>query len=106
MSVLAPLFLTGLGAGCTFTPMASEVMRNVPAELSGAASGVNNALRQVGSVLAGAVVGAVLQGRLATALREQAHQRAAELPPSARGPFLQGFDHAETGTWRRAVRAV
>ncbi|WP_329245246.1 MFS transporter [Actinoallomurus sp. NBC_01490] len=94
VSVLAPLFLTGLGAGCTFTPMASEVMRNVPAELSGAASGVNNALRQVGSVLAGAVVGAVLQGRLATALREQAHQRAAELPPSARGPFLQGFDHA------------
>jgi EmrB/QacA subfamily drug resistance transporter len=94
-SVLAPLFLMGLGAGCTFTPMASEVMRYVPAHLSGAASGVNNALRQVGSVLAGAVIGAVLQARLASSLREQAQQRAGELPPSVRGPFVRGF--AEPG---------
>ncbi|MFJ9036926.1 MFS transporter [Streptomyces sp. NPDC102406] len=63
-SVAGPLLLTGLGAGCTFAPMATEVMRNVPAHLSGAASGVNNALRQVGSVLAAAVIGAVLQGQL------------------------------------------
>jgi hypothetical protein len=70
-------------------------MRYVPAQLSGAASGVNNALRQVGSVLAGAVIGAVLQARLASSLREQAQQRAGELPPSVRGPFVQGF--AQTG---------
>src|SRR5262249_46149757 len=44
---LAPFFVIGLGAGCTFTPMATEVMRNVPLRLSGAASGVNNAVRQV-----------------------------------------------------------
>jgi MFS family permease len=56
-SLVAPLSLIGLGAGCTFAPMATEVMRGVPVKLAGAASGVNNALRQVGSVLAGAAMG-------------------------------------------------
>ncbi|MFI6495489.1 hypothetical protein [Streptomyces sp. NPDC050564] len=82
-AVAFPLFLAGLGAGCTFAPMATEVRRNAAARLSGAASGVNNALRQVGSVLAGAVIGAVLQAQLANALRDQARQRAGQcLPPT------------------------
>jgi hypothetical protein len=92
--VAAPLFLMGMGAGCTFAPMATEVMRNVPPQLTGAASGVNNALRQVGSVLAGAVVGAVLQGRLVSSLKEQAQARAGSVPPGYRDDFLRGFDSA------------
>lgn len=92
--VVAPLFVMGLGAGCTFSPMATEVMRNVPPKLTGAASGVNNALRQVGSVLAGAVVGAVLQGRFASALKEQAAQRAGDVPAAYRQSFVRNFDAA------------
>ncbi|MFF1597965.1 MFS transporter [Streptomyces mirabilis] len=95
-AVAFPLFLAGLGAGCTFAPMATEVMRNVPAKLSGAASGVNNALRQVGSVLAGAVVGAVLQARLASSLTDQARQRAGQLPAAYRDGFVGGFSQAGT----------
>jgi EmrB/QacA subfamily drug resistance transporter len=95
-AVAFPLFLAGLGAGCTFAPMATEVMRNVPARLSGAASGVNNALRQVGSVLAGAVVGAVLQARLASSLTDQARQRAGQLPAAYREGFVGGFSQAGT----------
>lgn len=95
-AVAFPLFLAGLGAGCTFAPMATEVMRNVPARLSGAASGVNNALRQVGSVLAGAVVGAVLQARLASSLTDQAQQRAGQLPAAYREGFVGGFSQAGT----------
>jgi EmrB/QacA subfamily drug resistance transporter len=93
-TVAFPLFLAGLGAGCTFAPMATEVMRNVPARLSGAASGVNNALRQVGSVLAGAVVGAVLQARLAHTLTDQARQRAGQLPAGYRDGFVAAFSRA------------
>jgi EmrB/QacA subfamily drug resistance transporter len=93
-TLVAPLFLIGLGAGCTFAPMAAEVMRNVPPALSGAASGINNALRQVGSVLAGAVVGAVLQNQLASSLEEQARQRAAALPGPYREQFVNGFSGA------------
>jgi EmrB/QacA subfamily drug resistance transporter len=92
--IVAPLFVMGLGAGSTFSPMASEVMRNVPPKLTGAASGVNNALRQVGSVLAGAVVGAVLQGRLVSSLKAEAARRAGAVPPNLRPGFVRSFDNA------------
>ncbi|MER5785577.1 MFS transporter [Streptomyces mobaraensis] len=87
-------FLAGLGAGCTFAPMGSEVVRNVPAHLTGAASGVNNALRQVGSALAATVVGAVLQAQLVTALRDQAARQAEALPEQYREGFVKGFAKA------------
>ncbi|MFD3932360.1 MFS transporter [Streptomyces sp. NPDC058614] len=88
---VGPLFVAGLGAGCTFAPMGSEVMRNVPPRLTGAASGVNNALRQVGSVLAGAVIGAVLQAKLVSAMREEAQTGAQSLPQEYRADFINGF---------------
>ncbi|MDG4859720.1 MFS transporter [Streptomyces sp. T-3] len=91
---VAPLALIGLSAGCTFIPMASEVMRNVPARLHGAASGVNNALREVGAVLAGAIIGAVLQAQLASALRDEAVQSAQALPEEYREGFVGGFSDA------------
>ncbi len=93
---VAPLFVVGLGSGCSFTPMASEVMRKVPAHLNGAASGVNNAMRHVGAVLAGAVVGAVLQSRLAASLANRATDHAAALPEEYRDGFVAGFAGAGT----------
>lgn len=91
-----PLFVMGLGVGCTFSPMAAEIMRNVPMGLTGAASGVSNALRQVGSVVAGAVIGAVLQAQLASSLATQAVQRSGAIPPAFRGKFVSGFSHASS----------
>ncbi|MEV7192643.1 MFS transporter [Streptomyces sp. NPDC093510] len=87
---IGPLFVAGLGAGCTFAPMGSEVMRSVPPHLTGAASGVNNALRQVGSVMAGVVIGAVLQAQLVSELREEAAASAGQLPE----PYREGFTSA------------
>ncbi len=111
-----PLFLIGMGAGCTFAPMANELMRNVPLRLTGAASGVNNALRQVGSVLAAAVIGAVIQSQLASELKDQAQQRAGAVPAAYRGTFVQSFAHAarnglqvgagESGTARTLTPSV
>ncbi|NED83824.1 DHA2 family efflux MFS transporter permease subunit [Streptomyces sp. SID11233] len=60
--------LTGLGVGCIIAPMSTEAMRHVPRHLAGAASGVNNTVRQIGSVIGAAAVGALLQGRLAAEL--------------------------------------
>ncbi|MEV3859871.1 DHA2 family efflux MFS transporter permease subunit [Streptomyces sp. NPDC050095] len=60
--------LTGLGVGCIVAPMSTEAMRYVPRHLAGAASGVNNTVRQIGSVIGAAAVGALLQGRLAAEL--------------------------------------
>ncbi|MCX4462348.1 MFS transporter (plasmid) [Streptomyces sp. NBC_01340] len=60
--------LTGLGVGCIIAPMSAEAMRTIPSHLAGAASGVNNTVRQIGSVAGAAAVGALLQGRLAAGL--------------------------------------
>lgn len=60
--------VTGLGVGCVIAPMSTEAMRNVDPRLAGAASGVNNTIRQIGSVIGAATVGGLLQSRLATEL--------------------------------------
>jgi EmrB/QacA subfamily drug resistance transporter len=94
---LVPLLVAGLGMGCVFPPMQAIAMRHVPRPLAGAASGVLNTVRQLGTVLGSAVVGAVLQARLATSLREEAVARAGALPEPARQPFVDAFEHASSG---------
>jgi EmrB/QacA subfamily drug resistance transporter len=94
---IAPMIVAGIGVGCVFAPMATEAMRGVPPRLAGAASGVNNTMRQVGSVVGGAAVGAVLQHQLAGALRDEAANRAAEIPAAYRGQVVAGFADASKG---------
>jgi hypothetical protein len=48
----------------------------------------------VGSVVAGAVIGAVLQNRLTASLREEALRRAGEVPAAHRDQFMRGFAQA------------
>ncbi|WP_406333074.1 DHA2 family efflux MFS transporter permease subunit [Streptomyces sp. NBC_00203] len=60
--------VTGLGVGCIIAPMSTEAMRHIPRHLAGAASGVNNTVRQIGSVAGAAAVGALVQSRLAVEL--------------------------------------
>jgi EmrB/QacA subfamily drug resistance transporter len=90
-NLLLPMMLTGIGFGCTFAPMAGIAMRDVPHQLAGTASGVLNTIRQVGSALGGAVVGAVLLVRLGASLQDHAVASAAQLPPDGRQPFQNAF---------------
>ena len=60
-----PLVVVGIGQGMTFSPATTEAMRDIPPAQNGAASGVLNTARQVGAALGAAVVGAVLQNRMA-----------------------------------------
>lgn len=55
-----PLMFMGLGTGCLIAPLSTEAMRHVPAPLAGAASGVNNTVRQLGSVLGSAAATALM----------------------------------------------
>ncbi|HEX6526947.1 MAG TPA: DHA2 family efflux MFS transporter permease subunit [Streptosporangiaceae bacterium] len=91
---LAPLIVAGIGMGGTFAPLTTTAMREVEPRLAGAASGVLNTTRQVGSVIGTAAVGALLQNRLVAALTTEATARAAALPPAARGSFVSGFRQA------------
>jgi EmrB/QacA subfamily drug resistance transporter len=90
-SFIPAIAIMGLGMGGIWAPMATEAMRGVPPMLAGAASGVNNTIRQVGSVVGSAAVGALLQARLSTTLHEEAVQRAGELPAAARQGFVDSF---------------
>lgn len=96
-ALIPGMIVGGLGVGCVFAPMATEAMRGVPPRLAGAASGVNNTMRQVGSVVGGAAVGAVLQHQLASALRDEATNRAGQLPAPYRGQVVAGFADAAKG---------
>jgi len=88
------VLISGVGLAGIFVPMITVAMGEVPPRLAGAASGLINTTRQVGGALGGAIVGAVLQTRLASALREEAVARAHALPEQARGPFVHGFSTA------------
>jgi len=91
---LAPLIVAGIGMGGTFAPLTTTAMREIQPRLAGAASGVMNTTRQVGSVIGTAAVGALLQNRLAAALTSEATARSAALPPQFRAPFIRGFQQA------------
>jgi EmrB/QacA subfamily drug resistance transporter len=94
---LAPQFVAGIGIGCTFAPMITVAMRNVNPRLAGAASGVFNTNRQVGTVIGTAGVGALLQNRLAAGFTNQINLRGAHLPAAARDRLLTGFQAAAKG---------
>ena len=106
---LAPLIVAGLGMGGTFAPLTTVAMREVDPRMAGAASGMLNTVRQVGSVIGTAAVGALLQNRLASSLTSQATIRSAALPAQYRAPFVNGFRQAAasgllTGGGRAAGR--
>jgi EmrB/QacA subfamily drug resistance transporter len=85
------MLVSGIGTGMTFIPMVAIAMSGVPPRLAGAGSGLLNTTRQLGSVLGGAIIGAVLQNRLAAELRDGAVARASELPAPQRPGFLDAF---------------
>ena len=65
---LAPaLVVLGAGMGLVFVPLLPYVLSAVPPGDAGAASGVANAVQQVGGTLGVAVLGAVFFGQLAAA---------------------------------------
>jgi hypothetical protein len=55
---------------------------------------VLNTIQELGTVIASAAVGALLQNRLAVALQDQAEQRAEAIPAQFRERFVDGFSHA------------
>jgi EmrB/QacA subfamily drug resistance transporter len=91
ITFLVPAIVSGAGMGLTFAPMTTVAMRNISPRMAGAASGVLNTTRQVGAAIGSAVVGALLQNRLAVTLHDQAVSHAAALPAAYRAQFIAAF---------------
>jgi hypothetical protein len=89
-----PLALAGIGMGCTFAPLTALAMRTIAPAQAGAASGFLNTVRQVGGALGSAIVGAVLQSRLAGEMTSGAVRYSAQLPAPYRANFVAGFAHS------------
>jgi EmrB/QacA subfamily drug resistance transporter len=88
---LAPQLVAGVGIGCTFAPLTTVALHNINPMMAGAASGMFNTTRQVGTVIGTAGVGALLQNRLAAGFVSQVQQRAGQLPAAARQEMLARF---------------
>ena len=91
--------------GGIFAPMTTVAMRDVEPRMAGAASGVLNTTRQVGSVIGTAAVGALLQNRLVASLTSQACTRSAGLPAAGPGPFRQRVPAARPAASSRACES-
>jgi MFS family permease len=91
---LPGFLVAGAGMGCVFPPMTTVAMRAIEPPAAGAASGLLNTNRQVGSVIGAAAVGALLQNRLAVALPSQARQRSAGLPPPIQDKVVAAITRA------------
>jgi EmrB/QacA subfamily drug resistance transporter len=88
---LIPAIIAGFGMGMTFAPLTTVAMRDIAPRVAGAASGVLNTIRQLGAAVGSAVVGALLQSHLATALHDQAVSHASQLPATFRSQFVATF---------------
>jgi hypothetical protein len=85
------------GIGLVFGPMVTVAMFGVAPKMAGAASGVLNTIRQIGTAIGSAAVGAVLQNRLASSLPDGASRWAGGFPEGhadAMARFQHGFVEA------------
>jgi hypothetical protein len=98
-----PAALAGVGMGMTFAPLTTVAMRDVRPQMAGAASGVLNTVRQLGGSIGSAVIGAVLQNRLATELHDQAVAQSGQVPAAFRGQFVSGFSNAASSGFKVGV---
>jgi EmrB/QacA subfamily drug resistance transporter len=87
LSLMPPFVLAGLGIGMAVAPVTAAVMATAPRDRIGNASGVLSTMRQIGSVMGIAVLGAVLQNRLSHNIRAGVEALPA-MPPQVKQQIL------------------
>lgn len=77
-TILVPMTVLGFGMAITIAPLTTAVLNAVPAHRTGVASGINNAVASVGSLLVIAVLGGLAVGAMSRSL-----ERHLESPPAS-----------------------
>ncbi len=93
-ALLPGFILMGIGMSGVWTPVYDLATRDLKPELAGTASGVLNTMSELGTVVASAAIGAVLQNQLATSLTSEAVTYSKQLPAPFQQPFVDGFANA------------
>lgn len=70
-TILVAMAVLGLGMAVTIAPLTTAVLNAVPAHRTGVASGINNAVASVGSLLVIALLGSVAVGSMSRALEQR-----------------------------------
>jgi EmrB/QacA subfamily drug resistance transporter len=91
--MVPPLFVYGLGVGFATAQLTSVVLSDIPAEVSGLASGTNSMMRQIGSALGIAILGSVLFVSLGTGTADRLAQ-VPGMPPAAQDAVRQAVEHS------------
>lgn len=91
--LVPPLFIYGLGVGFATSQLTSVVLSDIPAEVSGLASGTNSMMRQIGSALGIAVLGSVLFVSLGVGTANRLAQIPG-MPPAAQTAVRQAIEQS------------
>ena len=82
------LGVCGMGTGSIFSPLANVATSDMELPMMGAASGIYNMTRQLGSVVGSAATSVLLQAQLAAAGTASAIAHSTTLPVQYRGQFI------------------
>lgn len=96
MDLLFPFMVAGVGIGLAVAPVTAAVMAVAPPERTGNASGVLSTMRQVGSLMGIAILGAVLQNQIVSNVRDGI-QHLERVPPNVRQSILDSVADGVTG---------
>lgn len=86
------LLLYGVGTGLATAQLANITLSDIPRAQVGAGSGANNTVRQVGSAVGVAILGAILAAQIATVGKAELNASAA-VPPLAKPAIAQALDN-------------
>ncbi len=96
LSMAPMLVLYGIGTGLATTQLANITLSDIPLEHVGAGSGANNTVRQVGSAVGVAILGAILAAQIATVGQAELSANRV-VPPSVKPAIAQVFDNGLSG---------
>ncbi len=82
LGLFVPIFLLyGIGLGLAIAQLTNVVLSNIPPQFTGAGSGANNTLRQVGAAIGVAILGAILTSQVTSVTTAQLNQSTVLPPP-------------------------
>jgi EmrB/QacA subfamily drug resistance transporter len=93
LELAAPLALGGLGFGIAVVPVTSVALAVVPASNSGMAASATNTSRELGAVVGVAVLGSLVNGRLASDLTARLVHLG--VPSSFQGIVIDAIEHGQ-----------